>query len=170
VGLSLNNTRAVIEAVWTGRKYKKGDKNVRNEFIRTPKYATSGRVRAKFITDNLRDTIERKDQIPSISGSVTTPARKSNIWTLSKLMLPIIEVAFGIYMSCHIFISLKYNYAEGAVPFMLIFAVGYFYVGFSSLSVLWKMHQEAEAAIEAEANLEAADLLPQEVVESPVRL
>ena len=169
VGLSLNNTRAVIEAIWTGRRYKKGHKNVHNEFIRTPKYATNGRVRAKFISDNLRDTIERsgKSAANPVAGSSATGPRKSNIWTLSKLMLPIIELAFGVYMSCHIFISLKYNYAEGAVPFMLIFAVGYFYVGFSSLSVLWKMHQEAEAAFEAE---EEAELGAPEVVESPVRL
>ena len=144
VGLSLNNTRAVLEAIWTGRQYKKGGKNVHNEFVRTPKYATNGAVRSRFITDNLRDTIERR----KAEDSAAAP-RRSNIWTLNKLMLPIIEIAFGIYMSCYIFISVKYNYAVISVPFLLIFAFGYLYVGLSSLWVLWCMHREAEAAAEA---------------------
>src|SRR5690606_29124962 len=88
VGLSLNNTRAVIEAIWTGRQYKKGGKTVHNEFVRTPKYATNGAVRSRFISDNLRDTIERSQQQAAIAGA------PKPIWTLNKLMLPIIEVAF----------------------------------------------------------------------------
>ncbi len=154
VGLSLNNTRAVIEAIWTGSRYKKGHKNVHNEFVRTPKYATNSRVKARFITDNLRDTIERQN-----SAATSAAARKSNIWTLNKLMLPIIEIAFGIYMSCYIVISIKYNYATVSVPFLLIFAFGYLYVGLSSLWVLWRMRQEAEAAAEAaEAEVALAPL------------
>ena len=151
VGLSINNTRAVIEAFWTRRQYRKGGQHVRNEFVRTPKYATSGAVRSRFITDNLRDTIERR-----AAAGVAGP-RKSNIWTLNKLMLPIIEIAFGAYMSCYIFISIKYNYATASVPFLLIFAFGYLYVGLSSLWVLWRMHQEAEAAALAAESLAAED-------------
>ena len=37
-----------------------------------------------------------------------------------------------------------------SIPFLLIFAGGYFYVGFSSLHALYKMHREAQAAAEAE--------------------
>ena len=149
VGLSLNNTRAVIEAIWTGRQYKKGGKNVHNEFVRTPKYATNAAVRAKFISDNLRDTIETQQ-------SIARP--RPAIWTLNKLMLPIIEIAFGVYMSCYVFISLKYNYALGSVPFLVIFAGGYFYVGVSSIWVLWRMHQEQQAQAEAaEALAEASE-------------
>ena len=140
VGLSLNNTRAVIEAIWTRRQYNKGDKSVRNEFVRTPKYAASGAVKSRFISDNLRDTIE--GDLPTKSSS----AAKS-IWTLNKLMLPIIEIAFGAYIGCYIVISIKYNFAVPSVPFLLIFCVGYFYVGFSSLWVLWRMHREREAAL-----------------------
>ena len=70
-------------------------------------------------------------------------------------MLPIIEVAFGVYMACYIFISLKYHYALPSVPFLLIFSVGYFYVGFSSLSVLWRMHRERAAAIAEQAEAAA---------------
>ena len=55
-----------------------------------------------------------------------------------------IEIAFGLYMSCCIWISLWYGFGRGSVPFLVIFAGGYFYVGFSSLYVLWRMQQEAE--------------------------
>ena len=64
------------------------------------------------------------------------------------MMLPIIEVAFGCYMSCFVFISLYYKFARGSVPFLLIFAGGYLYVGCSSLYVLWRMQQEADEAQE----------------------
>jgi hypothetical protein len=35
-----------------------------------------------------------------------------------------------------------------SIPFLMIFAGGYFYVGFSSIHTLYRMHREAE--IEAE--------------------
>jgi hypothetical protein len=50
-------------------------------------------------------------------------------------------------MASFVFISLYYHYARGSVPFLLIFAGGYFYVGFSSLYVLWRLQQEAEQAL-----------------------
>jgi cellulose synthase/poly-beta-1,6-N-acetylglucosamine synthase-like glycosyltransferase len=101
VGISLNNAKAVLEAVWEALR----GNHKPSEFVRTPKYGMVGQNR--------------------------------------KLMLPIIEIAFGFYMSCWIFISLYYNFALTSVPFLLIFAGGYFYVGFSSIVVLWKMHREA---------------------------
>jgi len=61
-----------------------------------------------------------------------------------RLTLPIIEICFGIYMSIFIFISLYWQFAYASVPFLCIFAGGYFYVGFSSLYVLYKMQQDAE--------------------------
>jgi len=39
------------------------------------------------------------------------------------------------------------------VPFLLIFAGGFFYVGFGSLAAMWQMHRdamEAQAAVLAE--------------------
>jgi hypothetical protein len=62
-------------------------------------------------------------------------------------MLPIIEIAFGAYMSCFIVFSLVWQYAVSSVPFLCIFAGGYLYVGFSSLYVLWKMHQESNIEV-----------------------
>ncbi len=132
VGLSLNNTRAVWEAIWTRRQYKKGGKHVRNEFVRTPKYATNARVKGGFNSSNIRPT--------------HAVAKRPRIWTFDKLSLPIIEIAFGVYMSCFVFISVMYTYAVLALPFIIIFAAGYFYVGLSSIAVLWRMHRENEAA------------------------
>ncbi len=56
-------------------------------------------------------------------------------------------------MSCWIFISLYYWFCLRHVPFLCIFAGGYFYVGFNSLYVLYRMQQEAnepEPAVEIE--------------------
>ncbi len=137
IGLSLNNTRAVWEAIWTRRQYKKGGKNVVNEFVRTPKYAINGRVKQRFNSDNVR-----REGAPT--ANTASPA--SNIWTLKKLSLPIIEIAFGCYMSCFVFITVFYGYAIWSLPFLVIFSAGYLYVGLSSIAVLWRMHQEAQEA------------------------
>jgi hypothetical protein len=95
-----------------------------SEFVRTPKYGVTGNNR-KW--------------------------RQARIFTPKKLWLPILEIAFGTYMVVCILISLWYAFGYSSIPFLLIFAGGYFYVGFSSLHVLWKMHREAEEAAEAAA-------------------
>ena len=78
--------------------------------------------------------------------------------TFKRLALPIIEIAFGCYMVSCIWISVVYLcgiWAEqpksgiASLPFLLIFAGGYFYVGFASLHTLYQMNREAEE-IEAE--------------------
>ena len=132
VGLSLSNTRAVWEAIWTRRQYKKGGPVV-NEFVRTPKYATNSRVKGRYNSDNVR-------------RDASTVRASSGFWTLKTLGLPIVEVAFGIYISCFVFITVVYGYAIFSLPFLVMFAVGYFYVGISSLLVLWRMHREHVAA------------------------
>ena len=113
VGISLNNTKAVFEAIWSAIRRQT------SEFVRTPKYG---------VTNSASDT----------------RIRAAQVFTLHRLALPIIEIAFGLYMSCCIWISLWYGFGRGSVPFLVIFAGGYFYVGFSSLYVLWRMQQEAE--------------------------
>jgi cellulose synthase/poly-beta-1,6-N-acetylglucosamine synthase-like glycosyltransferase len=125
IGISLNNTKAVIEAIWSAIKRKP------SEFIRTPKYGVTN----------------------SASG---TTFRAESAFTLHKLALPIIEIAFGCYMSACIFISLFYGFGQGSVPFLLIFAGGYFYVGFSSMYVLWRMQQEADDALADSADVLSA--------------
>jgi cellulose synthase/poly-beta-1,6-N-acetylglucosamine synthase-like glycosyltransferase len=117
VGVSLNNCKAVLEAIWGAIRRKP------SEFVRTPKYGEDGRV--------------------------TNMWRSAGFLTLRRLGLPIIEIAFGCYMSCWIFISMYYSFCVSSVPFLAIFAVGYFYVGFTSMHVLWKMHRKAGELAEA---------------------
>ncbi|MGH7175742.1 MAG: glycosyltransferase [Tepidisphaeraceae bacterium] len=125
VGVSVNNTRAVFEAIWSSIRRKP------TEFVRTLKYGVTGKDRGTL--------------------------RAQHVFTFSRMAVPIIELSFGVYMCCFIFISMYYRYARGSVPFLLIFAGGYFYVGLCSLYVLWKMQQEAEAEL---AEAEAIDVFP----------
>jgi cellulose synthase/poly-beta-1,6-N-acetylglucosamine synthase-like glycosyltransferase len=116
VGVCINNTKAVIEAVWSAIHKQP------SEFVRTPKYGVTGRDRGQL--------------------------QAQKVFTLKRLAVPIIEISFGCYMSVFMFVSMYYAFAPASIPFLLIFAGGYFYVGWSSLSVLWKMHQEAQAQVE----------------------
>ncbi len=124
VGVSINNAKAVIEAIWSAIRHKP------SEFIRTPKYG--------------------------VTGTARTAWRRESVFTLKRLSLPIIEIAFGCYMSCCVFISLSLWYFWGmgnsslaSVPFLLMFAGGYFYVGFGSLYALYKMNHESQAVAPA---------------------
>jgi cellulose synthase/poly-beta-1,6-N-acetylglucosamine synthase-like glycosyltransferase len=122
VGISINNTQAVIEAIWSAIKKKP------SEFIRTPKYGV-------------------------MTSAARAKARK-DIFTFKRLMLPIIEIAFGGYMMSCAWISLWYQCGIvypgdksgwASLPFLLIFAGGYFFVGFGSLYAMWQMsRQETE--------------------------
>jgi cellulose synthase/poly-beta-1,6-N-acetylglucosamine synthase-like glycosyltransferase len=120
VGVSLNNCKAVFEAIWGHIRRKP------SEFVRTPKYGHTG-------------------------GNNTTKFKAGSVLTFRRMMLPIIEIAFGCYMACCVFISLYWDFGRGSVPFLLIFAGGYFYVGFGSLHALYRMQQEAEEELAAQA-------------------
>src|SRR6266550_2857592 len=119
VGVSLNNAKAVFEAIWSAIRRKP------SEFVRTQKYGTTA---------------------SSGSKRVFHPQR---VLTLTRLTMPILEVAFGIYMACCIYIALRWGFGLASVPFLVIFASGYFYVGINSIHVLWKMSREAEEIAEA---------------------
>ena len=114
VGVSLNNAKAVFEAIWSAIRRKP------SEFVRTQKYGTTG------------------------SGGGKRIWRPQRVLTLTRLTMPILEVAFGIYMACCIYIALRWGFGLASVPFLVIFASGYFYVGINSIHVLWKMNREAE--------------------------
>jgi hypothetical protein len=125
VGVGINNAKAVFEAIWSSIKKKP------SEFVRTPKYGvtTSGQ-RAKM--------------------------KRESVFTMKRLMMPIIEIAFGCYMMSCAWISLWYQSGLvypgdksglASLPFLLIFAGGYFYVGFGSLFALWQMSQEQEEEV-----------------------
>ena len=112
VGMSLNNAKAVLEAIW-GAIHKKP-----SEFVRTMKYGVTGATRNNW--------------------------RPQHVFTLQRLSIPILEIAFGCYMLSCTYIALYWGYGRASVPFLLIFASGYFYVGLNSFHVLYKMHQEHE--------------------------
>ena len=121
VGVSINNAKAVFEAFWSAYKKKP------SEFVRTPKYGTTGSGRHK--------------------------SRRDSVFTFHRLVLPILEIAFGCYMASCLWISFWYQCGIlpgsdksgwASVPFLLIFTGGYFYVGFSSLYALYQMNREAE--------------------------
>ncbi len=132
VGVGLNNAKAVIEAIWGAIRRKP------SEFVRTPKYGQTGMGRTKW--------------------------RRDRVFTFHRLVLPILEIAFGCYMASCLWISFWYQCGIlpgsdksgwASVPFLLIFAGGYFYVGFGSLYAMWKMSQEAEEiAVEPEVAAE----------------
>jgi hypothetical protein len=120
VGVSLNNAKAVFDAIWSAYRRKP------SEFVRTPKYGVSGQSKAKFKT--------------------------KSVFTFSRLALPIVEIAFGFYMISCTWISVWYlcglwpgqpKSGIATVPFLLIFAGGFLYVGFGSLHAMWQMHRDA---------------------------
>jgi len=135
VGISINNAKAVFEAIWGAIRRKP------SEFVRTQKYGVSGSERRERRLAPVTDATSADDIIP-----VTAPVRRLFL-TFDRLMMPILEIAFGCYMVCCIWISLFYGYAIGSVPFLCIFAGGYFYVGFGSLLALWRLQQEADIAM-----------------------
>lgn len=94
VGLSLNNARAVLEAVF----------NHKSDFARTPKYG-----------------IECKSQ----------PWRSCKYMPL-KSLLPIAEMAFGLYFSYFVWFAIQHRQFI-SLPFLAMFQIGFLYVSISSL-------------------------------------
>ena len=73
-----------------------------------------------------------------------------------KLTLPIIEIAFGVYMLGCLVLAVWSRQGMGSAPFLAIFCAGYFYVGFNSIYALHRMsrgeasEEETEKAAEPE--------------------
>ena len=95
VGLSVNNARAVLEAIF----------NYRTEFVRTPKY---GNFR--------RGDLGLKRKYLALRG-----------------LMPYVELVFGAYFSYLLFQAVDRN-QWSMVPFVLVFQVGFLYVGLMSLA------------------------------------
>jgi cellulose synthase/poly-beta-1,6-N-acetylglucosamine synthase-like glycosyltransferase len=94
IGLSVNNTRAVIEALL--------DK--KTEFARTPKYG---------IEHESDDWVSKK-------------------YRQSVALQPLVELALGLYFTATVFYALA-NQIYGTVPFLVLFQVGFLYVGLLSI-------------------------------------
>jgi cellulose synthase/poly-beta-1,6-N-acetylglucosamine synthase-like glycosyltransferase len=99
-------------------------------FVRTPKYGVTGHGKTKW--------------------------RRERVLTFKRLWLPMLEIAFGTYMTLCVGIALVYGFGFTTIPFLLIFAGGYFYVGFSSLHALVKMNEEAQVVVDLLADPEPA--------------
>jgi cellulose synthase/poly-beta-1,6-N-acetylglucosamine synthase-like glycosyltransferase len=99
-------------------------------FVRTPKYGVTGVDRKKW--------------------------RRERVFTLKRMYLPVLEIAMGAYMMMCIWISVWWHVGRSSIPFLLIFAGGYFYVGFSSIYALYQMNREAEPLVVEIAEAEPA--------------
>ncbi len=121
VGVGINNAKAVFEGLWSALRRKE------SEFVRTPKYGVTGIDRQRY-------------KVTPIS-----------MLTLKRLTLPIIEIAFGCYILSCILIAIWYGFGLASIPFLLIFAGGYFYVGFASIHALYNMQRENDELLAAAA-------------------
>lgn len=121
IGIALNNAIAVVEAL-VGHK---------SEFVRTPKY-------------NLVNKTPRQAQVnaaPKARMLKVIPIPSLKKWTV------VIELAFGLYMLQCAFFAVQHGWrAAVCVPFLLLFASGYLYVGFSSAAVHYRTWAEARKA------------------------
>jgi hypothetical protein len=106
-------------------------KKKESEFVRTPKYGVTGIDRKKW--------------------------RRERVFTLKRMYLPVLEIAMGAYMMMCIWITIQWNIGRTSIPFLLIFAGGYFYVGFSSIYALYQMNREADV-LEAEQQEQLAEV------------
>jgi cellulose synthase/poly-beta-1,6-N-acetylglucosamine synthase-like glycosyltransferase len=102
IGLTVNNTRAVFEALF----------NQQSEFARTPKYRIEGRA-DEWIGKKYRQSF---------------------------VIQPLIELGLGLYFTSTIFYALA-NGIYGTVPFLVLFQVGFLYMGL--LSIIQQFADEA---------------------------
>lgn len=102
------------------------------EFVRTPKYGTAG-------TTGAADW-----------------KKKAGSFQMKKSLLPFIELAFGLYLIGCLFLAVKTHAAWGTLPFLVIFAFGYLYVGTLTLHARW-----LSGRAQAQARKEAAQLEPE---------
>ncbi len=94
IGLCVNNTKAVLEALF--------DRD--SEFMRTPKYRIEGKS-DEWVTKRYRQSLTAQ---------------------------PLIEVALGFYFTATVFYALA-NGIYGTLPFLVLFQVGFLYVGLLSI-------------------------------------
>lgn len=123
VGVCINNSRALIEAFWSSLRKKE------SEFVRTPKYGVIGTAKTK-----------------AMSGS--------GVFSFKRLWQPLLEIAFGVYTTLCLYIAVN-AYVQwpaevgisglAGIPFLMIFASGYYYVGFGTLHAMWRQRQQALA-------------------------
>jgi cellulose synthase/poly-beta-1,6-N-acetylglucosamine synthase-like glycosyltransferase len=120
MGISVINGVAVLEGLFGRRD---------TEFVRTPKYGTSGTKDWK---------------------------KKAGAFKKKLSLLPFIEILLGLYLAACTTFAVLFKAAWGTIPFLVIFAFGYLYVGTLTLHSRW-LSNKAQKQIEkpAEPNPEA---------------
>ncbi len=114
IGIALNNAIACIEALI---RYD-------SPFIRTPKYN---------ITSKAKNQAEGQ-QPSGIARIIPIPSMKRSV--------SLLELGLGFYMLMCAWMSLHVEHAIVSLPFLLLFATGYLYVGSTSLWVHLRGHLE----------------------------
>jgi cellulose synthase/poly-beta-1,6-N-acetylglucosamine synthase-like glycosyltransferase len=89
------------------------------EFVRTPKFGVETSQDQKW-----------KQKMGSIH--------------IKKSIVPFVELGFGFYMLGCILLCLHFGTAPMSIPFLVLFAIGYFYVSFSSFYLQYQMTQQAK--------------------------
>ncbi len=102
------------------------------EFVRTPKYGSSS------------GTQEWK--------------KRAGAFKVKLSVVPVIEIIFGIYMAVCAALALITNTATGTIPFLIIFSVGYLYVGVQTLQCRWMTSRAARAVAVAEKKADSEAL------------
>ena len=125
VGIALSNAVAVLEAL-LGHE---------SAFIRTPKYG-DGRN-----DDPLPSTSDSGNSAPGVSASADMPPTrgKPRIRPLTRIIpvpnlrksITLLEILMGLYMLVCAELSLHHEVTIVSLPFLLLFAAGYLYVGFT---------------------------------------
>ncbi|MEZ6190858.1 MAG: hypothetical protein R3C45_06145 [Phycisphaerales bacterium] len=114
VGIALNNAIACIEAL-VGHE---------SPFVRTPKYNTAPAPGSSST-----------DSSSGLTKIIPIPSMKRTVCLL--------ELALGVYMLACIWLSLHTGHTAVSLPFLCLFAAGYFYVGSTSLWVHLRGHMES---------------------------
>ena len=115
IGIALNNAVACLEALF-GHE---------SPFIRTPKYGD---------VDSDADSTEQSTAQSKIKNQKSKmPFVPIPIPSL-KLWITLLEIAFGLFMLKCAHHSLSIQNTAVSVPFLLLFAAGYLYVGLTSLA------------------------------------
>ncbi|HEV8323833.1 MAG TPA: cellulose synthase family protein [Myxococcota bacterium] len=112
IGLSINQSRAVLEGLWGGP----------SEFVRTPKHGMAT-VATAAATAGGGDS----------GGPVPVPASwVSKRYRAAKNLVPVIEILFATYFLATIAVAIRYHHFS-SLPFLLLFLGGYLYVGVLSI-------------------------------------
>ncbi len=136
IGIALNNAVACLEALL----------GYESPFVRTPKYNRSG---------NAADKRKKKPAGDKATAAAATKKRVKDKLPLIPLpsvkrSISFLEIAMGLYMIECIRLSIVNENTVVSLPFLVLFASGYFYVGATSLWMHVRSHfATREAAAQA---------------------